>query len=1010
VIHGRQPADGVRCIVFRVESSGIPGDRPPPSADRGRYRSVMLATVVVCAGLLAVLLSTRQTGSVDALVRDGLAALARGQPSVALEYGKRAASRAPRSVAAWRLLADAAEQSEDRSQAVAALTRLAEIDLPNAGTHWMRIGGLEMKRYRIHEAGQALRRSLEFNPGQVGALRLRAQLTGVLGHSQELTDCLMQLIQHEAFRLDDLVVLAGYDPYISDPAGVESIRRESTDDCLALLALAREALNAQRTAEAERDLRKLVACEPALWEAQALLGEIYVERPGGEFLDWHAALSADADSCSRIWLTRGLWLRGRGELDRACRCFWEAVRREPEVLKSTMQLGQTLSLCGETGLGQQVLLRAKRMQQIVNVADQIGERQRWSRASALIDDLEATGRLWEAWAWCTVAAQAVPHEPAFAARRSALSRRLAPGLPRTLPEAVPGRDFDWSRFALPDWSAYGPEPVALNPVEAPSRIRFVDQARELGLTFEYTSSNAPGGLGHHIFETTGGGVAALDFDGDGWIDLYFAQGGSWPVIAGAGPHDALFRNQGGVRFDDVTVLSGIVEDSYSQGVAAGDFDNDGFADLYVANIGRNRLFHNNGDGTFTDVTDSAGLKDEAWTSSCAIADLNGDGFPDLFDVNYVEGQEVFTVACVGPRGEPLVCRPTVFEPALDRVALSLGDGRFVEMGDEAGLNLPYGRGLGLIVADFNEDRKLDVFVANDQGANYLLINQQSGAGGSLRFSDRAHRVGVALDRDGLSKAGMGIAAGDVNGDGRLDLFVTTFARENKVLYLSQPDGLYVDGTFEAGLRSPTYEFLGFGTQFLDADLDGRLDLLILNGHIDEFEHEGMGYRMRPQLFHGRPGSRFVELSADEAGSFFGVKRLGRGLATLDWNRDGLLDFVATYLEGSAALGTNQTRAAGHALRLKLVGASSSRDAIGARLRIVLAEGKETHVQLTAGDGYESCNERLVHVGVGSRDKVERLEIEWPSGMMSVFEDVTCQETWLAIEGASRLRMLRRDPL
>jgi tetratricopeptide (TPR) repeat protein len=944
--------------------------------------------------------------SVDSLVREGRRALARDDVKAGLENGQHAVRMAPGSIAAWRLVADAAERADEPSQAVAACQRLVDLDPADSGAHWMRIGALEMKRFRIPQADEALRRSLEADPGQTGSLRLRAQLLAVLGRSRELTQCLVQLIRHQAFQRDDLVVLVGHDPYISDPDRLASIRQTTADETVPLLAQARDELNADRAASAELLLRKLVAAKPADWEAQALLGEICSDREGGEFLDWNAALPAGADTDSRVWLARALWLRARGKFPSACRCFREALEREPEILKATVQIGQLLLICGETELGKQFLRRGKRMEQIVNVAGQLGERQNWDRATALIDDLEATGRLWEAWAWCALQAEGLPNDASAGTRLMRLAGRLSADVPRTLPHSLPGRDFDWSQFPLPDWTENSP-PGSATPGAAPSKISFVDEGPARGLDFEYVGGNATGSRGHFIFETTGGGVAALDFDRDGWIDLYFAQGGTWPVVPGAGPRDALYRNRGGERFDTLTGPSGIVEDGYSQGVAAGDFDNDGFPDLYVANIGLNRLFHNNGDGTFADVTAAAGLTAQAWTSSCAIADLNGDGLPDLFDVNYVQGGEAFSTLCVGPRNEPLVCRPTVFEPALDRVAVNLGDGRFRELQEEAGLNVPYGRGLGLVVADFNADRKLDVFVANDQGANFLLLNDRSGLPDSVKFSEQAHLWGLALDRYGLSKAGMGIAAGDLNGDGRLDLFVTTFARESKVLYLSQGDGLYVDLTQEAGLRAPTFEFLGFGTQFLDADLDGRLDLVILNGHIDEFE--GQKYRMRPQFFHGLPGPRFVERPGSEAGPFFGVERLGRGLATLDWNRDGLPDFVATYLEGPVALGTNATQNAGSSLTLRLVGTASSRDAIGARVRIVPVEGEVWCAQLTAGDGYESSSERFVQAGTGARDRVERLEIEWPSGAKSVYDDVACGETWLAIEGVPRLTPLPKDP-
>ena len=976
---------------------------------------VWFVAACVGAGLAVFYFFTmRPLWSADALVRDGRAALVMGDAAAALDSGRRAVRQAPNSVAAWRLLADAAQGAQERTEAIAALTHLAEADLSRAADYWMRIGGLEIDCFKVRRADEALRRSIVVDPGQVEAWRLRAQLQGVLGMSHEMTECLVELIRLEAFELKDLVLLAGYDPSLANPEYIDSALRADADEVLPLLARAHEAMIARRAAEAEKHLTRLVASKPLLWEAQALLGELYSERAGEGFLRWQASLPRAADSNARIWLTRGLWLRAHGHLDESCRCLWEAVKREPETPGATMPIGQTLLLRGEVELGHRFLQRAKLMQQIVSTAKQIDQHGDWSLASSLVNDLEAVGRQWEAWGWCSLQARKRPGDEVVAGRLATLARALQPGLPRTLPDAVPGHDFDWSRFALPDWSSYRTEVVLDEPTSPAANIRFVDEAEALGLDFQLVNDDdSP--LERRIFQMSGAGVAALDFDGDGWTDLYFAQGGSWPVVPGRGPRDVLFRNCAGRRFDDVTGPAGIVEDRYSQGVAAGDIDNDGFPDLYVANIGRNRLFHNNGDGTFADVTEAAGLKDKAWTVSCAIADLNGDGFPDLFDVNYVQGAEVFTAVCSvnNQGGIPSVCRPAIFEAALDTVSFSRGDGRFVEMQETAGLDLPNGRGLGLLIADFNADRKLDVFVANDGQANFLLLNDSSRPGpsrhgNSCRFSEQAHALGMAFDRDGFPRAHMGIAAGDVNRDGRLDLFVTTFSFETKILYLSQPDGSYIDSTREAGLYAPTLDLLGFGTQFLDADLDGRLDLLILNGHVDTMATARPEYTMRPQFFRGLPGPRFVELKEHEAGSFFGVKRLGRALATLDWNRDGLLDFVATYLAGPAALGTNKTQPAGNSLRLKLVGTASSRDAIGARVRVVPVAGEEVFVQLTAGDGYEASCERIIQVGIGARTRVELVEIEWPSGKISEFKNVACRDAWLAIEGAARLIPMRTD--
>jgi len=963
---------------------------------------------LLTTGLIAALLATTLRMSAGELIRDGRRALARGRVDAALSSARRATDRAPQSINAWQLRAAAAEAAGCHDDAVIAYERLANLDIADAGRHWLRVGALEMQRFHIRFADDALARVLAIDPCNVDALRLRAQLSGIMGRSRDLTKCLIGLIQARSFTLDDLIVLGTGNAFISNESLARSIIDQDPGTSLVLLSRARAALNDNQSDQAAVLLRQLVDAYPESWEAQSLLGEIYSTRPGAEFMNWHAGLAPAADSDSRIWLVRGLWLQARGDCRQACRCFQESVCREPESLTATVQLGQALMCVGEASLGAEFLQRGRLLESISALVTQIRERRDLSLVRELSTALAEAGRLWEAWAWCSLAAAGAPADPGAAAGLQSLAARLAPDLARTLPAALPGRAFDWTQFPLPDWSRCRPDDGSSAPAARLAEIRFVDESQPAGLAFTYVNGDDPATPGRRIFETLGGGVAALDYDGDGWTDLYFPQGGTWPVVAGAGPRDVLFRNRRGVRFDDVTGFTGIIEEGFSQGVAAGDFDNDGFPDLYVANIGCNRLFHNNGDGTFADVTAAAGIADDAWTVSCAIADLNGDGLPDLFDVNYLGGSEIFTAICTDERGLPRVCRPTMFEPALDRVALNLGDGSFAPLQSEAGLDLPRGMGLGLVVADFNGDRRPDVFVANDQAPNYLLAGDKPGAGSGLKFRDEGHLRGLALDNTGNARASMGVAAGDVNHDGRVDLFVTNFSQESDVLYLSQPDGSYADNSAAAGLRAATFDLLGFGAQFFDADLDGLLDLVALNGHIDNFTSAADGHRMRAQFFRGLPGPRFGEVGADRAGSFFGVKRLGRGLATLDWNRDGLVDFVATDLEAPVALGTNRSQRAGQALCLKLIGATSSRDAVGARLRIVRESGSELWRHVTAGDGYESCNERLIHVGVGQVDRIERLEIDWPSGRSSKFEHVSCGTQWIVVEGAARLAAVNWD--
>jgi tetratricopeptide (TPR) repeat protein len=973
-------------------------------------RILQLRTVGLCAAiataLVMTLLSAGLQRSAAELVRDGRRDLARGRTKTALAVARRATEAAPQSISAWRLRVDAAEAASCPAEAVSACQRLAILDTSAAGQHWLRIGAWEMQRFRIGSAEDALRRALAIDPRDVAALRLSAQLAGVVGRCRDLNKCLVGLIQSRSFTLDDLIILGTDKAFINDDDLVDSILSHDQSPSSALLNRARAAQNDNQTERAEMLLSRLVAADPYFWEAQSLLGVILSASPGDAFLRWNADLPSGADSDAGIWLARGLWLQSRGDWRQAGRCFWESLSREPESLTATVQLGQTLLRAGESALGNEFLERGRLLESISALVTQTRERGDLSLTRDLTNALEQVGRLWEAWAWCSLGQAAEWHGPEGATRLQLLAAQLAPSLPRTRPSALPGRNHDWGRFALPDWSQLRPDAgLSATPARL-AEINFVDESRQAGLAFTYVNGENAATGGRRIFETLGGGVAALDFDGDGWTDLYFPQGNAGPVVRGTGPHDALFRNFQGARFDQVTDASGIVEGGFSHGVAAGDFDNDGFPDLYVANIGCNRLFHNHGDGTFADVTEAAGIGDNAWTVSCAIADLNGDGLPDLFDVNYLTGSGIFTAICTDERGSPRVCRPTVFEPACDRVALNLGDGTFAPSQGEAGLDLPRGMGLGLVIADFTGDDRLDVFVANDQAPNYLLVCDQPGAGRILKFHDEGHLRGLAVDHSGQARASMGVAAGDINQDGRVDLFVTNFSQESDVLYLSQSDGSYTDSTAEAGLRAATFNLLGFGTQLFDVDLDGLLDLVSLNGHIDNFTSAPDGHRMRAQFFRGLPGARFAELLEDRGGSFFPVKRLGRGLATLDWNRDGLLDFVATDLEAPVALATNRSQRAGHGLHLKLVGTTGSRDAIGARLRIVREDGRRFSRCVTAGDGYESCNDRLVHIGVGDTDRVACLEIDWPSGRSSKFEDVPCDIVWIIVEGAPRLTSLQ----
>jgi hypothetical protein len=512
-----------------------------------------------------------------------------------------------------------------------------------------------------------------------------------------------------------------------------------------------------------------------------------------------------------------------------------------------------------------------------------------------------------------------------------------------------------------------------------------------------------------MFQFSGGGVAVLDFDQDGWPDLYFPQGHLWPETdADCASHletrDRLFRNLGDGRFLDVTTAGALTGRGYGQGATIGDFDSDGFPDVYVATLKQNRLYRNNGDGTFADVTTESGTAGERWTTSCLMADLNGDGLADIYSVNYLEASDLFERICRNSDGRRRRCTPFELDASQDQLFLNLGDGRFEDVTRESGIVASGGKGLGIVAADFDGSGRLSLFVANDMMPNFYFMNETPSPGGRPRFTESALTAGLAYDRDGRAQGCMGIAVGDIREDGLLDLFVTNYYLESNTLYEQRPGQSFEDVTRTAGLRDPSLKMLGFGTQFLDADLDGWSDLVVLNGHVDDETYRGIPFHMPAQFFRNVGGGKFAEVSADTLGPWFAGRYLGRGLARLDWNRDGLEDFAATNLDSPVALLTNRSHRTGNSLRLTMHGVRSNRDAIGTTVR-VQSRGREWVKQLTAGDGYESSNQRELVFGLMDAASADLVTIRWPSGATQQFRDVPTGKDHVVIEGRSALTVI-----
>ncbi|HEU5432511.1 MAG TPA: CRTAC1 family protein [Thermomicrobiales bacterium] len=372
----------------------------------------------------------------------------------------------------------------------------------------------------------------------------------------------------------------------------------------------------------------------------------------------------------------------------------------------------------------------------------------------------------------------------------------------------------------------------------------------------------------------------------------------------------------------------------------------------------------------------------------------------------MQGAGVYEITCPYD-GREHSCAPTVFEPQPDRFYLNLGDGRFADQTAAAGLVAAGGNGLGAVAGDFDGSGRLSLFVSNDQNANFCFFNETAALGEAPRFAERGVLSGLAYDADGKALACMGIAAGDVNEDGRLDLYVTNFFEESNTLYLQLEGGMFVDATGSSGLQQPSYRMLGFGAQFLDADLDGRLDLVVTNGPVEDLSDRQVPYRMRPQYFRGLGGGRFQELPAADLGEFFQGEYLGRSLARIDFNRDGREDFVVSHLKAPAALVCNTSQETGHFLAVQLRGVQSSRDAVGARVTIELG-GRSQTAWLLGGDGYQASNQRQLVFGLGADARVAKLNIRWPSGLVQEFADLAADQELVFVEGSPRITHLPRS--
>ena len=525
------------------------------------------------------------------------------------------------------------------------------------------------------------------------------------------------------------------------------------------------------------------------------------------------------------------------------------------------------------------------------------------------------------------------------------------------------------------------------PPSASLPAKFVEATSALGVRFKHA---APHTAKKYLLETMGSGVALFDYDNDGRLDLFLINGAEIddPSAPGSIPQktrpqywNRLYHQRADGTFEDVTEKAGLEGTGYGMGVAVGDYDNDGYEDLFVTSYGGNRLYHNNGDGTFTDVTAKAGVEGAGWSTSAAWADLDGDGLLDLVVLRYLQWN--FTDVWCGERkeGYRAFCHPDQFPPIRPLVYHNDGKGHFTQVGEKIGFEKP-GKGLGIAIADFNGDGHVDVFVANDSVPAQLYENKGDGT-----FEETALLSGAAVDSDGRAFAGMGVDFADYDNDGLVDLAITDLAYQKYALFRNNGDGTFAYASDSSGLGAMTLLTSGWGMRFLDYDNDGWKDLVVGQAHVldtIQLTYPQLRYR-EPMLLARNTGHGFVDVSAD-SGEAFHENWASRGMAIGDIDNDGRIDAVVTENGGPVHILRNQTDAGNHWLTLELVGHRSNRDAIGATVKVTTSQGVQV-ATVTTASSYLSSGDKRVHFGLGRNVSVPELEIRWPSGIVQNLRDV-----------------------
>lgn len=936
-------------------------------------------------------------------IKQAMELLKKGDPDAAAAATRKALVANPNDQRALTLMLNMFIAKKDTASAVETLDRLAELNSKRQDEFNAHAANLLLASGEVDGALDRLRILLKRSPGYDQGRRIYAQALDRHGNPFDANEQIRYLIGRMPMNQEALYGLMSPDRSF---ATIDAIPGKSEAEVQRINAIniARMHIANGAPRKAIETLEKLITetgkTEPVVGAlmARSLANAQEFSRLEG----WLAGAPNSNQRYFDYWLAVGALSMHRNN-DFAVRCFMEAVRREPHSMDAHFGLVASLDKLGEADNAE--LFRSRNSQ--IDGVNLVVKGLRESSAPTpnqiveISEKLVEIGRPLESIAWQELALR-------FFNPKSPQLRDIPKYKKVILKELPSGRDKE-TIFCGLDPENY-PSPAkwlstltksgsdSLNVARSDTQTIpeakepvFANVANSVGIKFRYRNAAEPVAKVLRIFEAFGAGIACVDFDRDGKLDFYIGQAGAEPIKEQSKFANGLFRNLDG-SFSDVVEQSGADDRDYAMGVTAGDWNQDGFADLLIGNLGQSRLLVNQGDGTFVEHTGFAAGK-SSLTSSVAIADVTGDALPDLIEINYIDDPTLFDPIEYNAAGKPKFPAVLQYHSSADVLHATQKDGAFLsqQIGEQKGDNVR--AGMALLVTDIDGSEGNEIFVANDLYANQYWIRNSSNG----QWSDTASARGVAYGSFGKPLACMGIAAADFDGNGHLDIHISNFAGEWSNHYMQTESGLFQDSTSKYSLDVITQPMLGFGSQAIDYDNNTSWDLMIGNGHIEDFSESGRAFKMPTQVIAlTKDGFEQKKVSGD---GYWQQSHLSRSMAKCDFNRDGRIDMIVSDLQEDVALLENRTDSGHHWLQLELVGTESERDAIGAR--VVAHFGGRTVTQIVqSGDGYMAKNESILCFGLGKQQKVEKLEVRWPNGKTQTFDQLTADHRFQLTQGSS----------